>query len=718
MAEAAPREFLAAVERAVQRDPCPYRRLFAEEGKGAFGSNYLTGVLWGLETLAWDEQFLTAVVVLLADLSRIDPGGNWANRPVNSLTTIFLPWCPQTTASAEKREVAMRTMANEAPASAWPVLLSLLPNQHQMSSGCCKPRWRQTIPEDGGKPIAPKKYWDEVTFYAQLALELAQGNVGRLKDLIDHLDSLPRAAFDGLLVQLGADTVTNLSEEERMPAWLALEDFTARHRRFASTEWALAEDVLQRIDAVARKLAPVTPFGRYRRLFREKDSDLVEGDGTWEEKEQRLNQHREAAVREIYELGGTAQVVRFAKEVESASRVGSAMAAMATAEDDNAILPKLLGEQDKASSEFIANYIWCRRWAAGWQWVDKTIAATWTAEQRGLFLRCLPFCTETWDRVTALLGHQEAEYWLKVPCRAFQVQDHFEMAVDKLLEYRRPGAAIDCLYAAHHRKVSLDQSRTVKSLLAAARGGEAPQAIDIHHCVELIKALQNAPDTSPEDLLSIEWAYLPALDGHRDARPRFLEQKLAADPQSFCEIIRTVFRSTREDAEKREPTAREQSLASNVFRLLHGWKTTPGTLIDGTFSPAAFTQWFEEVKRSCIDTGHIEVALSRIGHALIHAPADPGGLWIHETVAAALNARDAEDMRSGFSTGLFNARGAHWVDPTGKPELELAAKYKAQADAVETAGYHRLAATMRDLSASYARDADRIIAEHRTDKDA
>jgi hypothetical protein len=36
-------------------------------------------------------------------------------------------------------------------------------------------------------------------------------------------------------------------------------------------------------------------------------------------------------------------------------------------------------------------------------------------------------------------------------------------------------------------------------------------------------------------------------------------------------------------------------------------------------------------------------------------------------------------------------------------------KYRAQAEAVESAGYHRLAATLRELADTYERDAERIV---------
>ena len=56
-------------------------------------------------------------------------------------------------------------------------------------------------------------------------------------------------------------------------------------------------------------------------------------------------------------------------------------------------------------------------------------------------------------------------------------------------------------------------------------------------------------------------------------------------------------------------------------------------------------------------------------------------------------------------------RGAHWVDPTGKPDLELAAKYKEKAEAVEEQGYHRFATSLMRMAESCERDAERIISE-------
>jgi hypothetical protein len=87
--------------------PSPFDKLFDQEDTGVFGRNYITGLLWALEGIAWEEAYLSRTAVALAEIASHDPGGNWANRPSNSLTNIFLPWMPHTLASVEKRQAAM-----------------------------------------------------------------------------------------------------------------------------------------------------------------------------------------------------------------------------------------------------------------------------------------------------------------------------------------------------------------------------------------------------------------------------------------------------------------------------------------------------------------------------------------------------------------------------------------------------------------------------------
>lgn len=713
LAEAAPVEFLDEVEKAMRLTHSPFDELFSQEDNGITGGNYLTGLLWALEGLAWDEQYLVRVCVALGELASHDPGGQWANRPSNSLATILLPWLPQTLASIEKRKVAIRAILNEWPDIAWNLVIQLLPGQHQTSSGSYKPTWRKTIPADWEKGVTHQEYWQQVSFYAELAVTAAGRDTARLSALIDHFDHLPKPAFDQLLLVLTSQPISELPEVQRLSIWNHLTKFTNKHRRFADAKWALPDELITRVEQVAEQLAPSNPLNLYQHLFADHDFDLYEENGDWEEQRKKLETRRETAISEIFRQNGIDGVIRFAESVSSPDRVGFALSVIANSDIEQTLLPHLLDSADSKRKALVCGFIWQRFHLKGWEWCNEIVKSDWKPEQAGQFLAYLPFTKEAWDRASEWLQAHENEYWSRTGANAYEAQEELAIAIEKLIEHGRPHAAINCLDRMRHAKQPIDSSQCVRALHAALSSSEPQHAMSGYHIVELIKFLQAEPSVNQDDLFGLEWAYLPLLDRHRDAAPQLLERRLANDPEFFCEVIRLIYRSKKEDQSSREATENSTALATNAWRLLHEWKTPPGTQKDGAFKEECFTEWLQRVKKACMASGHLEVALISIGEVLIHTPPDPDGLWIRRVVAAALNDREADDMRDGFSTGTYNSRGAHWVDPTGKPERELAEQFRRKAEEVENAGFQRFAVTLRRLADDYDREAERIIRDYK-----
>jgi len=715
LAEAAPDEFLNAVERAFRLSPCPFDELFSQEGDSFTGGNYLTGLLWALEGLAWEEKYLVHVCVVLGELASHDPGGKWANRPSNSLSTILLPWLPQTIAPIEKRKVAVKTLCKEWPEIAWKLIISLLPNQHQTSMGSHRPLWRNRIPEDWGKDVTHKEYWDQVSFYAELAVSMASQDMVKLGQLIDNFDNLPKPSFDNLLEVLSSDAITDLLEDERLSLWDKLTKFTSKHRRFSDAKWALNTDLISAIEAISEKMAPSNPLNLYQHLFSNNDFDLYEENGNWEEQRKKLDERRQKAVGEILNLGGIDSVIKFVQSVESPGQVGHFLGRVVNEEIDKTLMPAYLLLENQKLTLFVGGFVLSRHYSKGWSWADEFCKADWNTKQICQLLIYLPFTNETWDRVTKWLGVSQSEYWLKTNANPYQAEGDLSFAIDKLIEHGRPNAAINCLDRMHNAKQPINVAQCVSALLAALSSSEPSYSMDAYHLVEIIKALQKNPQVRPDDLFRVEWAYLPLLNHYHGAAPNLLESRLARDPEFFCEVIRSIYRSKKTDNTTNEPSEEKKAIASNAWRLLHNWHTYPGIQEDGSFNDTYFSTWLQRVKAICTESGHLEVALINIGKVLIHCPSDKNGLWIIHTVADALNARDAEDMRHGFSMGKFNSRGVHHVDPTGKPERELANQYREKAKDVENAGYQRFAVTLREMADSYDREAERVIAEHKRD---
>jgi hypothetical protein len=713
LAEAAPSEFLNAVEKALQQTPCPFDELFAQEGTAITGRNYMTGLLWALETLAWSEEHLARVSMILAELASHDPGGNWANRPANSLVTILLPWYPQTLAPIDKRIASIKAIRTDFPDIAWKMLISLLPNQHQTTFGTHKPKWRHILPEDGESKVKNREYWDQVTGYAEIAVEMALEDLDKLKHLVVKLDNLPIQSFDTLLKYLSSAAITDLSENERLPIWTNLTEFARKHRRFADAKWALDAELVTLIESTADRLAPTSPEGLHRRLFGNRDFDLYEERGNWEVQRKELAERRQKAILEILSTSGLEGIITFIDSVESPYVVGWALAIVSDNEIDQHLLPDYLKAENNKYEQFANGFVLSRYLRLGWEWVDGLDRTNWSLTQSSQLLIYLPFDAETWRRASEWLCDSESEYWQKVPVNPYKADSELLIAVDKLLSVGRPQSALYCLYYRSHEKLPLDSRRTIKALLDAVFVTEPLRPMDPYYVIELIKALQNDPGSDQDDLFKVEWAYLRLLDRDQGAMPKLLEKRLATQPECFCEVIRLIYRSKNEPKQDKEPDEKTKAIASNAWQLLYKWKRPPGLHEDGTFSEEDFEAWLQNVKKQCTESGHLEVAMVKVGEVLLYCPADPQGLWITQAVARALNARDAEEMRNGFRTEVYNSRGVHSVDPTGKPEREMAKQWREKADAIENAGFTRFAATLRELAVSYDREAERIIEEHK-----
>ena len=715
-AEAAPSEFLRAVESALLKKPCPFEEGFSQEGDMFSGGSHITGLIWALECLAWSKLYFMQGAIALAELALIDPESKWANRPKNSLTSIFLPWLPQTHASIEKRVISLKSIRNEYPTVAWNLILSLLPGKHQSSTGTYKPRWRNPVQDDWQPIISNKDYFTQVKAYAEIAIEMALEDISRIRELVQNFDSLPEESFHALLNGLATSEFSDLPEEDRHPIWTALVDFSAKHRRFPDAEWALPEEVIIQIENLAQTLAPRSIKGQSRRLFVKSEFQLYEADGDWETQSAKIESSRNTAIKGILESEGLKGVLEFLYDVESPEKVGYSLGSFKNKNIDEELIPNFLHNKPQPFNNFIENFVYARYRFFGDSWIDDLNTTNWKQEDKLRFLTLLPFEESTWLKAELWLGHDELDYWRSVRINPYQTDSDLSFAVDRFLEVSRPQLAVECLSVSLTRKVSINSEKVVKALLASALEHGESGSLDYYQIQQLIKKLQSDPSISSDCVASVEWAYLSLLSETDGVRPKFLEKSLSNEPEFFCKIIDLIYRSKHDETKNSNPSEQKKAAALNGWRLLQQWKTPPGMSENGEFSTKQFKFWLTSVKAHTKDSGHLEVAMLKVGEVLFYSPADPSGLWIIKTVASALNSRDAEEMRRGFCSEVFNSRGAHWVDPSGSPERLLAEQWRNRANALEDEGYVRFSASLRELADSYQRDAVRVVESHRNEE--
>ncbi len=713
LAEVSPPTFLECIEKILHLKNEIFETLFAQEGSSFTGQNYLTGLLWALERLAWDKKYIVRVALILAKLDNLDPGGQWANRPLNSLVDILLPWHPQTTAPIEKRKAIVSNLFEQSPDFAWKLMLALLPDQYRFTTGTSKPKWILATDIDHLPTVNNKDYLEQSSYFIDLAITHANLKLSRLASLFDFLKYFQPEAFDQFLLELDDDTLLNSNDKEKQIFWEQLTEFIQKHQRYSHTDWALPAEKINSLMVIADKFTPTDIFILHKQLFAGNDFNLMDDTDNYEIKQKVFYEKRENIAKEIFSTQGLQGILNLNDVVTGNFQVGIALDTISDTSIEQQLIPDFLLTNNQKQKNMLEAFINCRYKKSGIAWVDNFDKLRWSKEQVAAFFMYLPFMKEIWDRVNFCLDQDEKLYWENVDARWYDKNEFGDYAVNKLLQYKRPLAAIDLLYGMLCMGYEIDVSQCIDVLVSSINNKDDTGYASIYHIEKIIGFVQKNITDNTDVLIGIEFAYIKVLQSGSGLKPKITMLKMSKEPSFFCDIIKLIYRSKSDIEPYKEPTENERKVASNAWSLLHIWDIVPGTQDDGTFDAEKFNAWLGEVKSLCEKSGHLDIALNKIGEVLIHAPTDPSGLWIHKTVAAALDEYDNEIMRSGYSVACYNSRGVFSPDPEGAQEKALADKYNKKAEDVENAGYIHFASTLRKRAKGYELESKRAADEYK-----
>ena len=155
--------------------------------------------------------------------------------------------------------------------------------------------------------------------------------------------------------------------------------------------------------------------------------------------------------------------------------------------------------------------------------------------------------------------------------------------------------------------------------------------------------------------------------------------------------------------------------AAHAYKLLHAVKTPPGTNSDGTIDEAKLRKWIVETRQLCATHGREETGDLMIGELLSDSPVGSDDIWPHEAVRQVLEEVGTANIAQGMSIGRYNARGAHWVDPSGKEERTLASQYRGWSKKLAFDAPF-IAKMLEDLAKSYDREADQNVERQRLER--
>jgi len=699
LAEAAPDPLLSALEQMLEGTGDAILPIFDERSGWLYPTSGHTGVIWALETLAWDPQYFRRAVMVLARLAEIDPGGHLGNRPQNSLAEIFVLWNPNTNASSAQRLSALDEIVKDHPTLGWQLILALLPTSHGASSPTAKPRLREAGAAD--RPaITYGELWANQAAVAERAIDLADSNSTRWMGLIGKIAGFAPRERSKAAAALD-NTLANFDESERKPLWTKLRDEVARHERFKTAPWALPEQELSALRSIAEKYAPTDPISRVVTLFSSAALDVTLD-------QSQANHRRSTALQQLYAEAGGEAVLRLVTEIEVpyliiqaldtpnflASQIFDILMLSFNQDPNSSFTLALSGLYRKVAGEEGAE-AWLRYLIR-----DKSVPT----DTIGKLLLAWPDGIETWN-VARRLGSQVVDtYWKqKFPLFLKGPRSELLRALLMLLRYGRAQEAIQSSLQRMSEVPSKLILRMLSGVIAQINEKAAtPSAMTSFYVEEALKSLDQRPDVTENEIAAFEYKLFPLLEhGNRSLR---IYNVLANDPALFHSFLRNVY--LRKNEEKGEISAQAEANARLSYSLLSHFSMLPGQVeheIDGQ----VLTAWVDEVRRLGVETDRADITDVYVGRVLAHAPPDPDGAWPHHAVRAQIERLASDEIERAIQVERFNMRGvfSRGIYDGGAQERDLAAANYTAAKVAES--WPRTAAMLRSIGGMWTEEGKR-----------
>lgn len=319
----------------------------------------------------------------------------------------------------------------------------------------------------------------------------------------------------------------------------------------------------------------------------------------------------------------------------------------------------------------------------------------------------IPFSLDIYNVVKQLLPNETA-YWKMVAIPYAYNEDESEelkLIAKNFTKCKRYVDTVNVVGRSGLGKIFTAQNVYNMLWLAGTEKSVGTETIDDYAVRKLIGWLQKQDDIALELKCDIEFIYLPVLDEYSEVQPHALNTRLSNAPDYFCSLIELYYKK---HSEEKHQIKLKKGMSERLCEILFEYRVTPGIDWNGEFHENVFRNWMASVKTWSLENDRYEVAMQTVGSGLSYAQLDDEKLP-QKVIMEELNRAENEELRRGYELGVVNQRGVHFIDPKGKPEIELAVNYEMRAEVVEKKGYSRYAELLRRIAEQYRRESEHNI---------
>lgn len=715
LAETTPDVFLEAIEKAL-KDPSQIMKTMFVNDEDMFTSSPHTQLLFALETLAWNDDYLPRVALCLAGLAELDPGGKVVNRPFSSLHNLLSIIMPQSSMSQETRLAILDLVSRKYPDTARKLAISLIPDSHETYVQKSPPKFRQGWHKESRQSITYGELYSNISAIVERIITLYQGHEDEMGELVGILDQLPAADYDKILSTLSGVNLEKLSDAYRKEIWSKMRKLINRHREFPDAKWSYPSEKIDALEKVYHTYTPSNVYQQVGWLFSRSEVAILDPDGhNWQRNEEIAANHRVEAVKDIYTTEGLSGIQTLADQVNDAFLVGYALDEL-NPDEEKALLSLLNSESDKLK-ELVKGYTYKQSQVRGVEFINRMLEINkdWPSDQVSELLKSSPASQELWDIVSIQTPQVQKDYWSQATPYGLGAEfESYPYAAEQFLKYDRPYEAIAAINYSEKHMTEVSTQLILDTLNKL--GSTSPEDIHVsdnmisYYVEEVLKVLSKRDDVKENDLVSLQISYYPLLHESRGTATKELQSRFATDPELFIELLCLNYKA-RSAPKRAEPSEEMQKKAMLASKIIEGMHTLPGLQDDGSIDYDQLKAWTDKVLERVNEEDRSSVGSHELGGFIYRASmADKGDPWPREEVCRLLDEIDNDRFVEGFVMQAFNYDGVRFVSLEDTDDLDHAAVADKRASEISTL-YPQAARILRKVSAELKSKRRRLFRE-------
>lgn len=708
LAEASPEAFLEFLEE-IEKDI--YDVVFTPQKSsiGVIGWNiYYTEILWTLEMLAWDDDYIYRATSLLLRFSTYKNESNYANKPTNSLAEIFRFQWPQTFASLDNRIQ---------------VLISL---SSSFKSEICKLCFR--ILESLGPRMFSQTHFYKWRHFSDLSspkcISVPVDNLKAITKLLlgcttfseDDICKLLKLSTNKWMICCRTDILNaiierkdNICESDIIEHTLR-EELT-RHLSIPEAAWALSEKELEPYKKLLSDIEPKNVVMKHRWMFEDMFLRLPQKIETDLEKDYRMKQDiRDKAVKEILSERGREGIWELISVVKCPSSVVNSMILLYG--------DGLLRDTCERFGKNIVDIAFLQEFFRRLFFQKGEDDYMRIIEDVKLYgnTTCLSVClyapeyNEKLAAIANACGEEiETLYWQNISVVYVKIPNPMQI-IDKLIWVDRFDKALELIY--HNKNSSripdIIKVNVIKGLMFRGHQDFTPH-IDWFYIDNVIEDLDKSEDPEIiQTLVQIEFFAYRAFADRRNINDLRFIKELMSKPELLIELIMMVYKS--DDGNEEEVSESEQNnkkvMARCASSILYDLSCCPGVDEQGNVNPDVLRSYIYRLYELSVERHRTQVVDMVVGTLL-------GNLPRNVSYPQAILGEIVEELKSDsvdeyIRIRIFNSRGVtvRGFAEGGDQERSLAALFRSYRDKVKFT-YPRLAKIFTKLMNDYERGANR-----------